>query len=176
MPAPKSQRARAQPANRPRRNLQHPRSTLVHAKLRMHRPVVNPQCLEPHSSRILQSPFALRLAIAMASRKSSPRNTALRADRACRKSRARAAARRSIKPFHRHFAPRNIRLDQQSVASRAREAPESPETPSAAQSAAQPPQIPPHCSPVSLLGSRKARSVSRRKEISPAQAHRPRSF
>ena len=58
----------------------------------MHRPRCQSQCpnsFPAHSSIA----FCISTAIAKASRKSSPRNTALRADRACRKSPARAAVR-----------------------------------------------------------------------------------
>ena len=76
-------------------------------------------------------------------------------------------------PFHRHFAPGNIRLDQKPIAFRL------PKHLNLRRFHQQP--NPPHrlrkfirdYSLVSRPGSRKARAASPRKEISPAQAHRP---
>src|SRR3984957_10482773 len=127
---------------------------------------------ESRSPRILQSPLASPPAIAMASRKSSPRNTAPRAHRACQKWRARAAVRaRSALPPPLRAPEHTPRPAVGRVP--AREAPEPQETPSTFESAALPLQIRPHCSLVSLLGSRKAIAVSPRKEISPAPPHQP---
>src|SRR4029077_14118290 len=98
--------------------------------------------------------------------------TAPRADRACQKWRACAAVRlQSTLPPPLPFPRRTIRPEAGRFP--AREALESQETPSATESVAPPPKIHPHCSHVSRLGSRKAKAVSPRKEISPARLHQP---
>ena len=152
--APKPQRPRAQSADRPRRNFQHPRPPFIHTKLRVHRPVTKP------SARTLRSAHSSIAAC-------------VSADKPRRRHVNRLL---EIRPFERIGLVENRQHAQSPTSSNpsiatsapgmysststhpvpARAAPGSRAIPAAARIRAPPRQIPPHRSRESLPGSPQA--------------------